>query len=118
MKETVKKISMTLIAALYLLAAGVTGCYMPDFKSGTVKSGKDVYFAKSEYKSSLHTASESRLTEASDGNKTLSPVFGIICNYSIDYFTPSTYAQYVLRSENFLVRFSKADIIYPFHYFW
>ena len=118
MKETVKKISISLIAALYLLAAGVTGCYMPDFKSGTVKSSKEVYLTKSEYKSSLHTSSETKLTEASAHKTINNPVFGILCNCSIDCFVPSTFAQYVLRSENFLIRFSKADIIYPFHYFW
>lgn len=117
MKETVKKISLALIAALYLLAAGVTGCYMPDFKPNTVKSSKEVYLIKSEYKSSLHTVSESKFTETA-ANKISNPVYGITHDYGIDCFIPSTFAQYILKSGNFFIRFNTTDIIYPFHYFW
>ena len=30
----------------------------------------------------------------------------------------SSYAQYTARSANFPIQFRKADIIFPFHYFW
>lgn len=118
MKETVKKISLGLIASLYLLAAGVTGCYMPDFTANTVKSSKEVYLIKSEYKSSLHTVSESKFTETASNSKISTPVFGILQDYCIDCFIPSNFAQYILKSENFSIRFNSTDIIYPFHYFW
>ena len=111
-----KKISLALIAALYLLAAGVTGCYTPDFNTNTVKSSTEVYFTKSEYKSSLHTVTESKLIESS-ANKISGAVFCVLNNYSFDCFVPSTYAQYLIKSGNFLIRFSKTDLIYPFHYF-
>ncbi|MDP3313503.1 hypothetical protein [Lutibacter sp.] len=63
-------------------------------------------------------------------NLTINSTFGQTSNFRIfceDYLTfPevveqiffSTYTQYTSNSINFINRFKKSDIIFPFHYFW
>lgn len=43
--------------------------------------------------------------------------FGAVLKLAGQLFE-SRYAQYVAGSKNFLIRFRKADIVFPFHYFW
>lgn len=43
--------------------------------------------------------------------------FGAIA-FVNELFFNFTYSQYSYKSENFLIRFRKSDLIYPFHYFW
>ena len=39
-------------------------------------------------------------------------------HYGIEKLLFSTYLQYISTSNNFIKKFRKSDIIFPFHYFW
>lgn len=39
-------------------------------------------------------------------------------HYGIEKLLFSTYLQYISTSNNFIKKFRKRDIIFPFHYFW
>ena len=119
MKENFKKISLSLIAIIYLLATGISGNHTPDFNTNIVKSKAQVFFTKTDFKSSFHSATnETKLLET-DAKKADVPFYSIISSLkAITWFIQDNYSQYLFNNGDSLLRFTSTDIIYPFHFFW
>lgn len=122
MRNKVTSVGVISLIVFYCFAIGFVNPYplSKDVQSHT-DSKRDYY---STVKAALHyhvSPSESVVHTA--GNYT-APGFnhilfgpGILLLITEQLFE-SAFFQYSNRSRNFLVRYRKADLIFPFHYFW
>jgi len=59
----------------------------------------------------------SQISTNSPGFKNPFSDFGVIVSVT-EHLLASTYCQYEIFSRNLLIHHRKADILFPFHYFW
>ena len=85
-------------------------------------SGKEVGFSKFTKTSLFHTTpgegyGENHSGGSCSGGKTSIKSFWSVLR-TTERFYASAFACYVGNSKKILIRFRKADMIFPFHYFW
>ncbi|MCK6691980.1 MAG: hypothetical protein L6Q97_07745 [Thermoanaerobaculia bacterium] len=122
MKKAVRIFGVLFIAALFGVLTGVAERYSPE-AAPPVKAGsaKEIYSASvSTHPFSQHPSSEHSVKSFSNTPSSFKNPFSgfwAVLKLAGQLFE-SRYAQYVAGSKSFLIRFRKADIVFPFHYFW
>lgn len=107
-----------LLALLYCFAAGMSGHSTYEVTTKKVPLHQEESFSKVTAKFSVHTPAEQFKLADVAGEKKFTPNFKFFIGCLASHYVPDTFSQYTSYSQDFLARFSKPDIIFPFHYFW
>jgi hypothetical protein len=115
--------SVAFLTAIYCFAIGVVtkSLTYSDFKGNSTTS-QEQYLSNFSTKLLCHTPqSESSVNNynSPSASSFKNPFNGLwaICKTTEQLFE-TAFSQYTNISENFLIQHRKADIIFPFHYFW
>ncbi len=123
MKNTVRVLVVIFLAAIYCFAiAVVPKTVLYSGFQGSLNAEKEGYFTAVSTVLYSHTApSESSVNHL---NNLPAPSFKNpfdklwTITKSSERLLVSGFSQYIIFSTNFLIHYRKADVIFPFHYFW
>lgn len=123
MKNRVRIFGVILLTAIYSLVVCFVNNTIYSSDNNSVKtSSQEVYFSTNTFDYLCHTTqSESFVNSIS--NLTAASLKNIVNGFSVtikinEQLSDSQFAKYSYNTLNILVIYCKADIIFPFDYFW
>ncbi|HCE54449.1 MAG TPA: hypothetical protein DER05_05335 [Lutibacter sp.] len=123
MKKLFRILGITLLTVLYCFAISLVGDTFQNSgftnKSTNEKGSNDVtvsikFFSNTSQAESLANPFSNSLPTTFKESKN---EFSAILKFR-ELFFANEFSQYIFSARNFLIKYGKVDIIFPFHYFW
>lgn len=123
MKKLFRILGITLLTVLYCFAISLVGDTFQNSgfinKSTNEKGSDDItvsikFFSNTSQAESLANPFSNSLPTTFKESKN---EFSAILKFR-ELFFANEFSQYIFSARNFLIKYGKVDIIFPFHYFW